>query len=112
VPVRVQAASLHRDDPRAVGEIIVGADAQGAPVALADIATLSLDSGPANIERTTAAVHHHFGQPRPDTPLGNVQQVIQREIDAQYRIPALACIGAATPKRWTKNAIPSPALLF
>jgi HAE1 family hydrophobic/amphiphilic exporter-1 len=82
-PIRVQLAGLQRDDPRAVGEITVGTDAQGVPVALADIASLTPDSGPANIERNNGqrfvTVSANLA---PDAPLGNVQRVIQRQIDA------------------------------
>jgi len=110
VPVRVQAASLHRDDPRAVGEIIVEQMAQGAPVALPT-------SRPSH---WTAARQYRRNDGQrfitisanlaPDTPLGNCAAVIQREIDA-IRIPALGVHWSGDAKRWNETRFPS-ALLF
>jgi HAE1 family hydrophobic/amphiphilic exporter-1 len=112
VPIRVQMDGLRRDDPHAVGEITVGADAQGAPVALADIATLTLAGGPANIERANGqrlvTVSANLA---PDTPLGNVQQTIQREIDSIPH-PGIGVHWSGDAETLDENAIPFASALI
>lgn len=81
-PVRVQLARLQRDNPEDVGQIVVGYDAQGQPVLLADVADLSLRTGPSNIERNNGQrVVSVTANLAGDAPLGNVQQVVQKRLD-------------------------------
>lgn len=81
-PIRAHLAGLRGGDPRRIGEIAVSGDIQGQPVALADIGTLTLQGGPANIERDNG---QHLvtvtANLTPGTPLGNLQQTVQRTLD-------------------------------
>ncbi|MDE2127095.1 MAG: efflux RND transporter permease subunit [Armatimonadetes bacterium] len=50
VPIRVQVHGMQVNNPRVVGNVNVGVDSSGAPIALADIATLELRSAPTRID--------------------------------------------------------------
>jgi hydrophobic/amphiphilic exporter-1 (mainly G- bacteria), HAE1 family len=82
-PIRVQLEGIQRDDPEQIKNIIVGSDAQGSPVSLADIADTIPREGPTNIDRNngqrlvTVTANLAAG-----TPLGNVRGLIQKQIDA------------------------------
>jgi HAE1 family hydrophobic/amphiphilic exporter-1 len=82
-PIRVQLEDVERDRPEDVGNVVVGSDAQGVPVTLADIATLSRRTGPTNIDRSNGqrmvTVRANLA---PDVPLGDARARIQRLIDA------------------------------
>ncbi len=81
-PIRVQLDGVQRDDPGRIREIVVGSDADGAPVTLADIATIIPRSGPTNIERDNGErLVTISANLSPGTPLGNVRALIQKEID-------------------------------
>jgi hydrophobic/amphiphilic exporter-1 (mainly G- bacteria), HAE1 family len=112
VPMRVEMAGLRRDDPRAVGEMTVGTDAQGVPVALADIATLTLGSGPANIARNNGQRYVTvLANLAPNMPLGNVQQVIQRQIDAMPH-PGIGVHWGGDTATLDENVIPFASALI
>ncbi len=84
-PIRVQLMSMQRDSPEAVKDIPVGSDAQGQPIMLADVATIITVTGPSNIERNNGQrLVTVTANLAPDTPLGNVQRLIQKEI---YGLP-------------------------
>jgi HAE1 family hydrophobic/amphiphilic exporter-1 len=76
-PIRIQLEGIQRDAPSDVQNIVVGTDSQGQPVTFADIADISLHTGPASIERENGmrlvSVTANLG---PDVPLGNAQQTI------------------------------------
>ena len=48
-PVRVRLADVDRDDPADVGNVVVGYDASGSSVALADVADIPTETGPSAI---------------------------------------------------------------
>ncbi|HZO91749.1 MAG TPA: efflux RND transporter permease subunit [Chthonomonadaceae bacterium] len=82
-PIRVRLQNLQRDNPADVQNILVGYDAQGQPVTLGDVAHISLTTGPTNIDRYNGQrMVTVTANLAPNTPLGNVEAVIQREIDA------------------------------
>ncbi len=76
-PIRIRLQGVQRDAPGDVQNIVVGADAQGQPVTLADIADIRLHTGPASIERENGqrlvSVKANLS---PEVPLGNAQQTI------------------------------------
>ena len=76
-PIRIRLKGVQRDAPGEVQNIVVGTDAQGQPVTLADIADIRLHTGPANIERENGqrlvSVKANLS---PEVPLGNAQQTI------------------------------------
>jgi len=80
-PIRVRLTRVQRDNPADVQNIVVGADAQGAPILLSDIADIALRVGPANIERNNgqrlATIRANLA---PETPLSQVQQTMEREM--------------------------------
>jgi HAE1 family hydrophobic/amphiphilic exporter-1 len=81
--IRTRLAGVSRDDPRAVGDIAVGYDAQGQPVALADIADIAVRPAPTSIERNNGQrLVTVTADLAPNHPLGNVQQEVQRQLDA------------------------------
>ncbi len=80
-PIRVRLAGAQRGDPRSVRQVVVGSNGQGQPVSLGDISEIAFRAGPTNIERTGGQrVISVTANLAPDTPLGNVQQVINSEI--------------------------------
>lgn len=82
-PIRVQLMGVQRDSPDDVKEIPVGSDAQGQPTMLADVATITTVTGPSNIERNNGQrLVTVTANLAPDTPLGNVERLVQKEIDA------------------------------
>ena len=81
VPIRVRQADVQRDDPANVGSIIAGYDTTGQPVTLADVADIHSEIGPSAIGRNNGGrLVTVTANLAPDTPLGNVQQRIQREV--------------------------------
>jgi HAE1 family hydrophobic/amphiphilic exporter-1 len=80
-PIRIQLEGVQRDNPGDVRNILVGADAQGAPVLMADIADIHLRTGPANIDRNNGQrlVTVTAGLAA-DAPLGNVQAIVDKQI--------------------------------
>ncbi len=81
VPIRVRQAGIERDDVGAVGSIIAGYDLTGQPVTLADVGDIQPETGPSAIGRNNGGrLVTVTANLAPDTPLGNVQQRVQREI--------------------------------
>ncbi len=76
-PIRIRLEGIQRDAPNDVQNIVVGTDSQGQPVTLADIADISLRTGPASIERENGQrLVSVTANLAPDVPLGNAQQTI------------------------------------
>ncbi len=76
-PIRIRLEGIQRDAPNDVQNIVVGTDSQGQPVTFADIADISLHTGPASIERENGQrLVSVTANLAPNVPLGNAQQTI------------------------------------
>jgi hydrophobic/amphiphilic exporter-1 (mainly G- bacteria), HAE1 family len=79
--VRVSMAGLQEAGPETLGALPVG-HSSGAPIMLAEVATLRQDVGPTEITRTDRQrVVTVSAELAPDAPLGNVQRAAARAIE-------------------------------
>ncbi len=83
IPIRVRLAGSERQKYEDISNLSVGVDAQGAPVYLSDIAAVTRETGPANIERQNGqrlvTVTSNLSA---DTPLSTVQTEMDKAIKA------------------------------
>ena len=111
-PVRVRLASLQRDNPAKVRDVIVSYDTQGQPITLADVGDIVTQAGPSAIER-------HGGQRlvsvtanlAPNTPLGNLQRRVQQEIIDKLPHPGIAVHWSGDAQTLDENIIPFASAL-
>jgi HAE1 family hydrophobic/amphiphilic exporter-1 len=104
-PIRVQLRGAQRSDPSSVTGVIVGYDAENAPITLSDIATISRRAGPTTIERYNGERKVEiYSDLLPDAPLGNVQGKIQRLIDATPH-PGIAVHWGGEAEAMSENAV-------
>jgi HAE1 family hydrophobic/amphiphilic exporter-1 len=81
-PIRAQLAGAQRNRPEDVENILVGSDAQGQPVTLADVATITMQAGPTNIDRQDGQRYVTVkANLAPDAHLADAQ----KQIDAAFR---------------------------
>lgn len=82
-PIRIRLERNQREEAGDVSQLLVGVDAQGAPVLLSDIADISLQTGPANIERNNGRrLVTVSADLAPETALSTVRQTMDKAIKA------------------------------
>lgn len=82
-PIRIQLEGVQRDNIAEVRNIVMGSDAQGQPVSLADIASIALRTGPTNIDRNNGQrLVSVTANLRSNAPLGNMRVVIEQILSA------------------------------
>ncbi len=111
-PIRVRAAGNERKRAGDVGKLIVGTDSEGSPVLLSDVANLSMEAGPANIERQNGkrlvTVTSNLSA---ETPLSTIQRAMNRAI-SQIPHPGLEVVWGGDAERLSDSAVPFATALI
>lgn len=111
-PIRIRLAGDERQRYDDVRNLLVGADAQGSSVFLSDIAEVSMQTGPANIERQNGqrlvTVTSNLSA---DTPLSAVQQVMDKAI-REISHPGVDVKWGGDEERLSESAVPFATALI
>jgi HAE1 family hydrophobic/amphiphilic exporter-1 len=105
-PIRIRVAGSERERAEDVGNLLVGTNEQGSPIILSDIATLSKDTGPANIERQNGKRLVTVTANLTDaTPLSSIQRSIDNAI-REIPHPGVEVKWGGDAERLSGSAIP------
>lgn len=111
-PIRVRLAGSERKRFEDVGNLVVGSDNQGSPVLLSDIADVSMETGPANIERLNASrLVTVTANLSADTPLSAIQGAMDQYVKSIHTIGIDVKWGGDT-ERLNDTAIPFATALI